>query len=141
MVRARATGGLTAVEHSGITHYRPHMLAQRVKIGTFLANAGGSQSITGVGFKPNVLIFFATDGVGIGTATSFGFDDGTSHCVTYYKGGLGAGFYRSTESIYIFVDASNIIKGYVSSMDADGFTLTWTLTGGATARVVYLAIE
>ena len=106
-----------------------------VRAGTFTNDtANGAQGVTGVGFKPDIVIFFDVTSPN----QFFGVDDGTL-----------ALCYRNLTTI---VAASGIIPnsgpsdfiiGVIASMDADGFTITWaTLTGTAPARTIgYLALK
>jgi len=114
-----------------------------VKIGYFTRNAGGSQSVTGVGFKPKAVIFFAvSEGVAPSyLEASWGFDDGTVHHCTYNRGDAVSPLMLDTESVVAWDDDTSILVGHITSMDADGFTMAWTLTGARSVDVVYLAIK
>lgn len=93
-----------------------------------ISTASGTQSITGVGFKPKMARIIA--GLNASASISWGMDDGvTPRC-----------WYNTTTSFTVGndVNAINITTGagsaqaYVSSFDADGCTLTWTKTGSPT---------
>jgi len=113
----------------------------KLYIGSFSRGSAGAQAITGVGFSPKAVIFLASDPDIATEAFSQGFDKQDQRACAY-KGGSVATVYQSTaRSIVIQVDASNIIRGYITSMDADGFTVTWDLAGSATAYVVFLAMR
>jgi len=112
----------------------------RVAVGLFSRGSAGAQAITGLGFTPKIIIFLAYGSGGATEIHSHGFDNAIlAHCT--YKMGDGEIMYGSTvRSIVVAVGAANFIRGYVSSMDPDGFTVTWDLTGAATANVFYLAL-
>jgi hypothetical protein len=114
---------------------------ENVKIGRFTAAVSGSQSITGVGFKPKILIFFASSWSSTYPISSYGFDDGTDHYCLYFTGVEVTGADDEERSIHLLRDDSNSILGYVSSMDNDGFTVNWTVVGDISAEVVYLAMK
>jgi len=120
--------------------------AQGLKIGTFtrdLAAASGDVGYTGVGFKPAIVIFLASEASVVG-ATSWGFSNGTVH---YYMQAdfTVAGAFAISAAFCIFIqeDATNFQRAFIKSMDADGFTLTWEkgATPTGTISVVYLAIR
>lgn len=103
-----------------------------------LSVAAGTQSITGVGFKPSKVIFIS--GMN-GAFAGVGIDDGTKH------GLAGAGSVPVVSGTYSILvsDASfaNSQQAYISSLDSDGFTLTWAKTGTPTSTqtVLYLALR
>jgi hypothetical protein len=115
------------------------------KVGTFtrdMSLASGNQAITGVGFKPAAVIFFA--GVNGAMGDSKGIDDATTsgYAADDYAdlaGGQAAG---TGLSIVIAPAAGKVYGGKIASMDADGFTIAWirTSTPTGTINVIYLAI-
>lgn len=121
--------------------------ATGIKVGTFTrdtAAANGNVSITGTGFKPSLVVFLA---VVSGTSeVSIGRDDGaTANCLinnhivaagAWIPSGGGA-------SIYFKQAAAEYALAYISSMDADGFTLAWTKTAGktGTGTIYYIAFR
>lgn len=122
-----------------------HMLYAdtRYKVGTFnrtLNTASGDVAYTGIGFTPKAILFFggvSNDYV----TTQNGFDDGTTHyCLANY-GASGAGFnnWVSGSSIALFRSTITFQKALVKTFDADGFTLTWTLTGAGSVDVANMS--
>jgi len=113
-----------------------------IYVGTFTRDEGtasGNQSVTGVGFTPRAVDFYATDADS--DEVSWGADDGTTAACVYRSGTV---FNADTDdSIRIHQDASNIYEGNINSFDSDGFTVAWTRTGGAsgTITVVYIAYD
>ena len=117
----------------------------RFKVGNFtrdLATATGTQAITGVGFKPKAIIIF---GVVNGSAgVTGGFSEASSHGCFYDDNAVVADTWQiNTAAILLHERSSgNFQTATVSSLDSDGFTLSWTKTGTptGTATHVYLAI-
>jgi hypothetical protein len=104
----------------------------------------GAQNITGLGFTPSCLILMANTTSGT-VGSSIGFADGTNdYCLIWYEG--TAAFEMST-SRSIVIDnstggATARAGAVVSSLDSDGFTLTWTHDVGSptgTATLLYKA--
>lgn len=135
-----ATNGQYLI-HDG-TEFTASTKTSEIKIGSFTRLTtleSSTQAVTGVGFAPEVVIFFA--GEDASDEFSVGFDDGTN------KGsfGLNAGNYRviTTHSIYDYQVAGALYQGKVNSMDSDGFTIGWTKTGSpiGTLTVLYLALK
>ena len=115
---------------------------RRVKVGAFTRDVSlsGTQAITAVGFKPYaVFIFMCGDGA---DNASFGMDDGTTAQCILIGHGL-AGIWTQTDSLIAWnegASTSNLSK--ISTLDLDGFTLTWTKTGSptGTADCKYMAL-
>lgn len=107
--------------------------------------ANGTQAVTGVGFQPDVVIFEGVAGGYAGkTSHSHGFDDGTNHECNLITVQINAGSHSSGYSIFLLEDGSNYQRAYISSMDADGFTLTWDKQGSpasGTGYVTYMALK
>jgi hypothetical protein len=118
-----------------------------VKVGTFQideSTASGNQSVTGVGFQPTLIFFFANQAGAAGEA-SWGMDDGTSPQVLLDNHNGSASTFSNTTSfsIYAAESGSDEYKGKIGSFDADGFTVAWTKTGSPTGTLVvkYAAIR
>lgn len=122
----------------------------RFKVGSFtydIATASGTQAITGVGFKPKAVIFLGA--ISDTVSLTVGVDDGTTvGCAvqnqpaavgnfhldtTYSVGGLPAGG----------TGTGTMSQGKITTLGADGFTLTWTKVGSPTGTltVTYLAFR
>lgn len=114
------------------------------KVGSFsrdLATASGNQAVTGVGFKPSVIL--SASGLAAAGSGSVGFGGGASNYSNIYSVG-GASWYASVSYLAtIAVDISNFQMAIIASMDTDGFTVTWTKTGSPTGTgyVTYMAIQ
>jgi len=114
----------------------------RIKIGNATRLGAGNQAITGLGFKPKIVIFLGYATGGVNRIESYGFDDGvTAHCMV----GMGHQVdmaLNASQSILLERDGATYLFGHIASMDADGFTITWTLAGTPfTGYFVYLAMR
>ena len=123
----------------------PALIAEKgiknVHIGNATRNAAGDQVITGLGFKPRIIVFFAKNATATYQIGSWGFTDGpTQHC-TYALGNAANIYYDTTRCIHIYKDADNSIRGRIKTMDSDGFTLEWFITGTITARFIWMALR
>ena len=96
----------------------------------------GDVAYTGVGFKPSVIIFIIAGNYFGGV----GYDDATTHYNVSYSTAWDT---AASYSIRIGVSGSAYQIAIIKSMDADGFTLTWTKTGGPTGTqtIRYLALR
>lgn len=116
--------------------------ASGLKIGTFtrsMTTVGGDVSITGVGFKPSIVILLSCLS---STSMTIGFDDATTHlCIINCNS--GSNYYYTYASIMLWYAVSNYQSSILKSLDSDGFTLTWTKTGSPTGTgiIYYLALR
>jgi len=103
--------------------------------------ATGTQAITGVGFKPRYVQFWAA--VPASVMVSMGSDDGVIADCVFNNHGVSANQWSRTtgQSIFLVSSAGNSNQAKISSMDADGFTLTHTKSGvpTGTADILYTA--
>lgn len=115
----------------------------QVKVGSFtrdLTTASGTQAITGVGFTPKAVLFLGVrDG---GLLDTKGVDTlAAANCIL--QGYDSNQFLGAAYSIY-FYHGSEVDRqrALITTLGADGFTLTWTKDGSptGTGTVVYLAI-
>ena len=111
-----------------------------VHIGYANRDSAGDQVITGVDFKSSVIIFLSSDGIASEINYSVGFDDGSTHmCLRIIHDGSMKNL-MLTDSINIESDASNRISGYITTVSADGFTISWTLVGSVSNHFIYLCL-
>lgn len=118
------------------------------KIGTFnrLMDAdSGDVVTTGIGFKPKILLFIGADAAG-DFQFSVGFSDATSHyCVAWTHGVVSYTFTPlATACIWLSETTDKKQTAVVKTMDADGFTLTWTKGNSptaSTANIFYIALR
>ena len=132
--------------------FQPVQAAFQIKSGTFNCPAAtGSQSVTGVGFQPKALIFFATmltaDGTQVDYNTMVGMSAlSTQECLL---GGSSDDAAVTQNSDRISSNADSIgcrgpadtilYRADFTSMDADGFTINWAnVTNGV--DIHYLAL-
>jgi len=123
-----------------------------VKVGTFTAPAGtGNQAITGVGFKPKAVVVCSCNqtasGFNDGWNAFFGITDGTQSFVLYgvsqdnVATSSSRNLYQNARFIDIYNTAgTNISRATFVSMDADGFTVNWSVAGSSGVIISYLAI-
>jgi hypothetical protein len=114
------------------------------KVGTFsidTTTATGTQAITGVGFTPKAVVFFAVQSNSV--EVSFGFDDGTDARAISYNPDVSVWGNSATFSIYDVNGTGSSYGGNVDSFDEDGFTIGWTKEGSPTGTltVYYLALK
>lgn len=121
--------------------------APSFKIGNFardMSTASGTQAVTGVGFKPRAVVFLATEG-STGQA-SIGFDLAGSARGSIYNNHVASAdtWGRSGTSYSIFASQLGASHaGGVTSLDADGFTVSWVKSGSSTGTLTidYLAMR
>jgi len=119
-----------------------------MKIGTFsidTATASGDQAITGVGFKPSHVIFLLGKSSALSGEISIGFDDGTLAYAIYNLEGQAINrWYRNNiNSLNATQDTDVEYKGHITTLGADGFTVSWVKTGAKTGTVAiyYMAFR
>jgi len=105
----------------------------------------GTQAITGIGFKPTCILFFSA--IGNSDYASWGFDTLTQESGIQHFGDTDsfASFAGGGNSIQFSDSVSGfVITATITSMDSDGFTLTWTVVSGSpigTARMTFVAFK
>lgn len=116
---------------------------ENVAIGSFSRDVSGvgTQNITGLGFKPKIIIFLARSEGGTYRIFSNGYSDkDNSHCL-YSTGDLDLIRLTTVYCIVSLIDTPNWLGAVLTSLDADGFTLTWYGAGSITADISYLAMK
>jgi hypothetical protein len=113
------------------------------KVGTFtydISTASGTQAVTGVGFKPSIVVFIGT--VTGTVTTSHGFDNG-ANAYAQYMNAFTATWEMSTSQSLVIYRAGSDASGHITTMGTDGFTITWTKTGSptGTAIIAYMALR
>lgn len=112
-----------------------------------------SQSVTGVGFQPDALLFCATrqaQDVGNTTGARFGLGaaiSSSSRWTNSYFGTGGSatmnnGYYQRT-SLCLSILGTNVVEAEAdfTSMDADGFSVSWSTNDTGARRIHYLAFK
>lgn len=117
------------------------------KAGSFtrdMTTASGSQAITGVGFKPRAVIFFAVEN-GAPSMSVGMVDLSLNQNAVADANTVSTDTYANVASAAIYAQdaAAASYSGAISSLDADGFTVSWTRTStpSGTLTVNYLAIR
>lgn len=107
------------------------------------ADGSGSQSVTGLTFKPSHVIFIAnvdgTPQASIGLA-----DDTQNFCIaSIHAQTPGAWSLSTTRCIRMVQSPATVYLGSLTQMNADGFTITWTSAGSksGTATIAFLAFR
>ena len=98
------------------------------------ATASGTQIVTGVGFKPKLVLFYAVE-PNVDSEASWGLDDtGSNRFVVLDRNNSNANDWSTTSSysIYILETSGNEYLGAISNKNDDGFTVTWTRNGTPT---------
>ncbi|MEJ0073178.1 MAG: hypothetical protein WDN27_03830 [Candidatus Saccharibacteria bacterium] len=108
------------------------------------ASVNGSQSTTGVGFRPDAAIFIG--GSVFGGSRGMGFASGANNQVTNssnYDVGLNAlGRYQRTDEVYAQITGSvKQVEASLTSFDADGFTLNYTTTDAGNSDIYVLSLK
>jgi hypothetical protein len=92
--------------------------------------ANSSVSYTGVGFKPSAIEFMVEGG---GFAVCHGFATAVAQRASANEAGVSQGTVTDACVYITTAGATQWLKGSLTSMDADGFTIAWTHSGlGAT---------
>lgn len=102
-----------------------------------MTSASGNVSTTGAGFVPRLVIFNAI--VTGNAAASWGVDDASDSKCTYQNHVDVTGT-QATRSISLNTAAGVSQDAFIASLDADGFTLTWTKSGSPTGTGTIIAI-
>ena len=114
--------------------------------GSFTKNIGNTTAsvITGIGFKPRVVIFWGLIPLTKGMCMGF-FEDGSGQ-----GGGVAsyndvAGFFGNSGGPLVFWQggANQFIENNSQTVQTDGFTLGWSRSGSpvGTATIYYLALK
>lgn len=118
----------------------------KVKVGSFtrdLSLASGNQAVTGIGFIPRKIIFFASANGGMGASWGFDTQNTSSSIYDGYAVTPGILINDNRSSINIIRSSSDNYSGKVNTFDNDGFTIKWTKVGSTTgtATIFYMAEE
>lgn len=118
-----------------------------VFVGSFtrdLSLSNGDQSITGVGFRPNAIIFIG--GISGDDALGFGLSDGSTGGSIYDNSSLVGDTWGINSGNFGLAILINGAEARVTEItfDSDGFTLTWLKASGSpsgTATIKYIAFK
>ena len=96
--------------------------------------------ISGVGFQSSVIIFIANDVQFDKRNMSWGFDDGTNHFCLYIEQNMTSQQSTLTYSIYNRRIGANYIRGQITTIGSNGFTITWSISGVSECEFIYLCL-
>lgn len=113
--------------------------AAGIYMGSFtrdVATASGTQDVASVGFKPSFVVFLSN--IDSTPTMSIGIDNGTFHfCIFNYHTVTTEAFANTTSgSLYAVISSGNNCLGSITTLGADGFTVTWAKTGSPTGSFV-----
>lgn len=111
-----------------------------IRAGFSTRNAGGAQVIVGAGFEPSTIIFIASESAGASLDWSVGWSGAGSDMCLYGGNSGGIVEIRSNRCMNIDLAGANSLDADVTSFDADGFTLNWTLAGAVNVEFCYLCL-
>jgi hypothetical protein len=100
--------------------------------------ASGTQAVTGVGFKPKVVVFL-TSGL-YTTGASWGFSTQGYNTAMLRRTSDGTTATDGSVSIYQDQGSGNAYGGSISSYDSDGFTINWTKIASPTGTLTVRAL-
>lgn len=129
-----------------------------VKVGTFdQKTSTGTQAISGLGFQPEIVIFFSSGataddtyqasyngmfGITTGTAAA---DNGSVAAATQDAQTTGAhqSSGRAAQKAITFCEWGEVVlsEADLDSFDADGFTLDWTTADAVARKINYIAVS
>jgi hypothetical protein len=123
------------------------------KLSSFLkttASATASQSITGIGFQPNLVVLAGVDNdasTAIATDNSIGFGAASSTADSYAIAAFdmnGVNFsdtqdYQQSKAITFVNNTAEVAGATLTSFDADGFTISWTTNNTSAHAIAYWA--
>ena len=100
--------------------------------------ASGTQAVTGIGFRPSSILFHARQ---TGDEVSWGFGHSSSDREIHLD--VGAAISGSTNRSIFLTDGANSYQGDILSLDADGFTVSWTKSNSptGTATINFMAFK
>ena len=115
-------------------------LLTKTYVGTITRNQTSNAAniqYTGLGFKPKIVKFLASNGAA-NIAGSIGFDNGVTHSCMYMLPTINN---VQAASFYVGDAATWSVYGIIATMDDDGFTLAWLKAGTPPAGTVTLTYE
>lgn len=123
-----------------------------VKVGSFtrdMSLASGTQAVTGVGFKPKAIIFLANvnntgqTSIGIGALPNTATGPFSSVSLNSRNATATGTWSTNSGTVFAYQSGSAYYNGNLSTLDSDGFTMSWTKTGATTGtlEVNYIAFQ
>lgn len=103
----------------------------------------GTQAITGVGFTPRLVIFLGIRGGA--TDMLVGIDNGSGARDIHTEDAISADTWSRdpSNSMHVVQGVSNQYEGKITSLDSDGFTITWVKSASPTGtlNVQFMALR
>jgi hypothetical protein len=99
-----------------------------------MTTATGTQSVTGVGFRPSAVI--GHNVVDPSNKQGWGMDDATLSAGTNTRDAVGADTWEASNFIHVQFGGGVTYDGTIQSFDADGFTVSWTKAGASTGSLL-----
>lgn len=138
------TGALVIKNTTVATNYPTKFEHTRYKIINFsrdVSLTGSSVSYTGVGFAPKFIVF---NFIWTNNCWGIGSDDGTTHQAKLMRGTSSVNYTYSTSvsiDIYNAAGTKEPQNAYVSTFDADGFTLLWVNPDVGETGIAYISAD
>jgi len=115
-----------------------HLDYTGIHVGASSRGADGDEVISGLDFEPSVAIFLGVSPAGIDLNWCVGYDDGTVHkCISVEQDGTRVTI-QPNQSLYIYKDVGNYIKGTITAKDSTSVTITWVRAGASSISYNYL---
>jgi hypothetical protein len=118
----------------------------KYKVGTFSSSSStGNQRITGVGFRPRLLVLGMGSGAGDAIVAALGWGTSSTERVAVFgfrsDDTNTGGVTTDTARIIQWTDVAATVVGRADlvSLDSDGFTLNWTVAQSRT--IAYIAFQ
>tara|TARA_R100001244_G_scaffold131632_1_gene105204 strand:- start:1218 stop:1628 length:411 start_codon:yes stop_codon:yes gene_type:complete len=109
-------------------------------IGFFTQNMNSAvdYTVTGVGFEPKFVIFTSVNNDQKGL--SWGFDNGTTSSVIYFRGSVGDYKYLASKSIKLLQDddSNKALHGTITAISNDGFTIDFFSDSSPSSNTTYI---
>jgi len=116
------------------------MSNHRMATGGITRSTAGDEVVSGLGFQPSLVFFLSRDGTVSNINISVGVDAKDFRANLALIKNVTEQSNTTSSSIYIYRAAGNNITGLISVFGADGFTVTYTLTGVCVAVTSWFAI-
>lgn len=108
--------------------------------GYFQRLSAGYEVVTGLGFAPKAITFYAADNQALQQNFSWGSDDGSNHQCVYAADDMSYNTFGISYSIMCRRTSSNFIYGLVDAFSSDGFTVRFWITGSVRVNVIWTAM-
>jgi hypothetical protein len=120
VITVDADGRITSASTSSIT---TALTSNIVSFSRTAAAGSGSQAVTGLGFQPTTVFVYCHSTSNLDTASYAWADDDADDMSAE---NIGAAFTSDANRIVRIVDSSDEMTASFTSLDSDGFTITWT---------------